>query len=597
MKKPYPIYCLIFLLFNFNMSAQLFVKSGSYVYVKDKPVYVKDYVNLETNANLYLRNGSQLLQDATGTSSTNTGTGKVSLFQEGTVNNFAYNYWCSPVGKATASTTGNENFGITLLHRPNSVIGSDNIGFAPSYDGNATPLTISRRWIYKYITASGYSGWVYVGDANTLAAGEGFTMKGTAGTDASFSEDGVQNNPGSAQRYDFRGKANNGNIPVVVAPNETTLTGNPYPSAINLQQFLLTGAGNNPTAVNCTGIAYFWEQDKSVNSHLVANYRGGYGAYAAGIGPDGLYEIPTFFAMDNNGNSIPGSYGSGTNYPRKISPIGQGFMIIGSATAGPSTPVVMQNKFRVYQKEGALVSHFEKTETESLTTNDWSYFRINTKLNGQGVRRMTLAFQPNATDGLDHAMDAEAIDYHPVDVFFPIAGKECNIEAVTFDVNKKIPVGFRSDVPAVYGLTVSELTNFDASQNIYLHDKIADTYHDIKNGLFEVNLPAGTNKDQFEITFVNSVLNTQSNTLAVFDVLQNNTIQELTISNPALLNLSSVSLYDVAGKLIFNKKSSAVSEKYTYSTAGISEGVYIVKITNSDKRDFSKKITVTKNRK
>lgn len=591
MKKPYLICCL-FLMLTSNLFAQLFVKSGSYMYVKDRPLYVKEAVNLDTNSHLYLRNGSQLLQDANGASSTNTGAGKISLFQEGTVNNFAYNYWCSPVGKATAATTGNESFGITLLNRPTSVTDSDAIGFATLYDGTAAPLDISRRWIYKYITASGYSGWVYVGDATTLGAGEGFTMKGTAGNDNSFSEDGVPNNPGSAQRYDFRGKANNGNISIVMAPGETTLTGNPYPSAINLQQFLLTGAANNPTAVNCTGIAYFWEQDKTVNSHMVADYRGGYGAYAAGIGVDGLYEIPTFFAMDNSGNSIPGSYGSGTNYPRKFSPIGQGFMIIGSASA--SGPVVMQNKFRVYQKEGALVSHFEKNATESLTSNEWSYFRMNTKLNNQGVRRMTLAFNPNATDGLDHAMDAEAIDYHPVDVFFPIENREYNIQSVAFDINKKIPIGFRTNVAAVFGMTVSELVDFDASQNIYLHDKIADTYHDIKNGLHEINLPIGTNKDQYEITFTTAILNTQSHTFSVIDVLQNNANQELTISNPALLSLSSVSLYDMAGKLIFNKKNTTVNEKYTYSTAGISEGVYIVKIVNSDNRDFSKKITVSR---
>lgn len=576
-------------MFSSTLFAQLFVKSGSHVYVKDKPLYVKDYVNLENNAHLYLRNGSQLLQDANATNTTNTGTGTVSLFQEGTVNNYAYNYWCSPVGKATTSTLVNENFGITLLHRPTTVTSSTVTEFAPLYDGNASPLKISRRWIHKYITASGYSGWVYVGDATTIGPGEGFSMKGTAGTDNSFSEDGVSNNPGSAQRYDFRGKPNNGNIPVAVAPGETTLTGNPYPSAINLQQFLLTGSANNPSAVNCTGIAYFWEQDKTVNSHVLANYRGGYGAYAAGIGADGLYEIPTFFATDHNGNPIAGAFGSGTNYPRKFSPIGQGFMIIGAAST--SGPVVMQNKFRVYQKEGALTSHFEKTET--LTSNEWSYFRINTKLNGQGVRRMTLAFNPNATDGVDHAMDAESIDSHPIDVFFPIENKEYNIESVAFDINKRIPIGFKTTVPAVFALTVSEIVDFDGSQNIYLHDKIENTYHDIKNALHEINLPVGTNKDRYEITFTTTVLNTQSNTFSVIDVLQNNANQELTISNPALLSLSTVSLYDMSGKLIFDKKNAGVSEKYTYSTAGISEGVYIVKIINSDKRDFSKKITVT----
>jgi hypothetical protein len=43
---------------------------------------------------------------------------------------------------------------------------------------------------------------VYVGSTSNLNAGEGFTMKGTSGTNATTVK-GVQNNPGNKQRYDF----------------------------------------------------------------------------------------------------------------------------------------------------------------------------------------------------------------------------------------------------------------------------------------------------------------------------------------------------------------------------------------------------------
>ena len=81
--------------------SQMYVSPNSYVFVNDQFMYVKQDVNLQNNGNFFLRNNSQLLQGTTGVGA-NTGAGKLSVFQEGTVNNFQYNYWCSPVGNASA---------------------------------------------------------------------------------------------------------------------------------------------------------------------------------------------------------------------------------------------------------------------------------------------------------------------------------------------------------------------------------------------------------------------------------------------------------------------------------------------------------------
>jgi hypothetical protein len=314
-------------------AAQLYV-SNNYVYVADKYLYVKQDVNIQNSGNLYLRNESQLLQAKTG-SSANAGAGKLSVFQEGTVNSFAYNYWCSPVGNS-ATTSGNEPFGITMLNQPTTAIASAPAVMLPmsSYDGIANPLSISQGWIFKFLSSSLYSQWFGVYSASTLNPGEGFTMKGTAGTDASYTDAGVTNNPGSKQRYDFRGRPNDGDISISLATGMRTLTGNPYPSAIDLRAFLLG-------ATNSTGIAYFWEQDKTVNSHFISAYKGGYGTYST-AGPMGTYVPAVFYAYDAAGTQL-GSVGVGSNYERRFCPIGQGFMLEGSSTGN----VTMQNSYRV----------------------------------------------------------------------------------------------------------------------------------------------------------------------------------------------------------------------------------------------------------
>jgi hypothetical protein len=86
---------IIFSLFAFlgclTIYSQVHVSSNSYIFVNNQFMYVKQDINLQNDSNFFLRNNSQLLQGTTGAGA-NTGAGKLSVFQEGTVNNFQYNY-------------------------------------------------------------------------------------------------------------------------------------------------------------------------------------------------------------------------------------------------------------------------------------------------------------------------------------------------------------------------------------------------------------------------------------------------------------------------------------------------------------------------
>ena len=590
---------VIFALFiSHNIVAQLYV-NNNYVYVADNYLYVKQDVNIQNTGTLFLRNESQLLQ-ASNSTSTNTGSGKLAVFQEGTVNNYAYNYWCSPVGNASP-LIGNESFGVSFLNRPTSLTTSVSATIInPGLDGVTTnsSLSIASRWVFKYLSSSLYSQWISVGSASTIAAGEGFTMKGSSGTDTAFSENGINNNPGNAQRYDFRGKPNDGNIDISVGIGKRTLTGNPYPSAIDLQAFLL-GASNS------TGIAYFWEQDKTVNSHYIAAYKGGYGSYAAG---SNTYIPAVFYAYDGAGTSL-GSVGTGGTYIRKFSPIGQGFMIEGSANG----IVTMKNTYRVFQKENPLFSHFEKNSSTQNNSNTSFYpaipsvsgfdyttessspspqIRLNVLLDNQAVRQLALTFNDSATDDVDFAFDAKSLDESATDSYFVINSNEFGIEAVAFDINKRIPIGFKNSSTANFKITLSDMINFNQAENVYIHDKENDVYHDIKNSVFEVTLPSGTNNSRFEITFVNQLLNNPTLSETSFDIIQNNDVQEMTLYNPSLLNIKLVTMYDISGKIIFTKTKLGSNNKYLFSTSGISDGVYITKIKTIDNQEFAKKIPI-----
>jgi hypothetical protein len=563
-------------------SQDMYVKANTYVYTSNQYVYIKN--DLELNAstsNFYLRNDGQLLQGTTGAGA-NKGLGTLSVFQEGSVNNYQYNYWCSPVGNVSTSTSINNPFGISLLGRPTSITNTipATILASKTYDGVANPLGIAPYWIYKFIVKSTYSDWVFVGSSHTIAAGQGFTMKGTSGTDAT-TVNGVQNNTGNNQRYDFRGKPNDGTIDIPVLRKELTLTGNPYPSAIDLQAFLIG-------ELNCTGIAYFWKHDKTVNSHYLADYKGGYGTYSGGTDE---YSPAVFYTYDGTGNAISDLGSAGQFFERKYAPIGQGFMIEGLAQGN----VQMKNSYRIFVKEGVVNnSQFEKRayNKTNKTISTRRKIRFNTLLDNGPISQMILVFDPLSTDSVDRTKDAASPNDGPANNYFVIDNAEYIIDVLSFDINKKMPIGFRNYAEANYKIMVNEMLNIPEVTEVYLHDKTTGLYHDIKNSFYDLTLPAGTCDTRYEITFKNGTLGVDEANNKDFVVRQDNANKSLVISNPLQLDLATCSLYDVVGRLIFTKTKLGTNSSYTFETSNLSNGIYIVKLSTNEKIGMGQKIIV-----
>lgn len=595
---------------SFAVFSQMYVSPNSYVFVNDQFVFVNQDINLQNNGNFYLRNNSQLLQGSA-SSSLNTGTGKLSVFQEGTVNNFQYNYWCSPIGNAS-NLFGNERFGITMLYRPTGLTSSTPATILPTnnYNGTASPLAIAPYWIWRFITSNAYAQWSYVGSATAINAGEGFTMKGTSGSDATIAQavENVQNNSGNNQRYDFRGKPNDGNMSVAVTAGNFTLVGNPYPSAIDLNAYLLDPS--NANLIN--GQAYFWEQVE-VNTHVLNQYQGGYGVYNP---VTGIYTPAAFWSYDGYGSQgIP--VGSGTNFQRRFSPIGQGFMVMGSASGN----VMMKNSYRVFVKEGIInQSEFARQGLDNSTQNNVEYFssipnvagtdytqikkgtapyiRIHAMYNNTGIRPTTIAFLDAATDGFDYGADGRSPSSESAEFYYILPDRpyEYVATAVKFDVNKRIPVGFRCNLETNFKVQVKDIVGLNPNQKVYLHDKISDVYYDIKNDIFDMTLPAGNNTTRFEVTFIKKGKGVKKSeeVADIFTVFQNNIENKLTIYNTLNKEVVSLIMYDISGKVVLEKENLGNEVSFEFSTSNLSDGVYVVKAKTKDNLDISKKVIVSR---
>jgi hypothetical protein len=614
-------YLLTLFLLGITAQAQMYVSPNSYVFVNDQYVFVTQDVNLNAaTSNIYLRNNSQLLQGTTAVNGANVGLGALSVYQEGTVNNYQYNYWCSPVGASNA-TVGNSAFGITQLGIPSTNLDTRSYTAASilpigNYNGVSAngSLSIAPYWIWTFRSSTLYSQWFQIASASTLAAGEGFTMKGTSGSDTftPFTGSGA-NNPGSKQRYDFRGKPNDGTINNSVTNGTFTLIGNPYPSTIDINLFL-SDAGN---AALINGTAYYWEQ-AVVNSHLIASYQGGYGKYTIGGG----YVPADIWSYNSDGTYNVDTTVNGAVYQRRFPPIGQGFMVMGTATGSVS----MKNSFRNYIKEGAVnLSEFAKTSGKATNSQNSVYdsnseffpeipnlagvdytqvrrtyapqIRINTKINETGIIHTALGFGDQYTDGFDYSGDARATsDGAPASFYFVLDNQsyEFAMSLAKFDIDKKYPVGLKSTAQSNFKIKVGDLLyGFDPNQQVYMHDKQTDIYYNIKTGEFDMTLPAGDVRDRFEVTFKENALSTNDNSIADnFTVFQNNDGGFLTIKNPKAIALNNCVLYDISGKVILSKTSLGSNLSFEYSTSGLSEGVYIVKLTTEKNEVVAKKISI-----
>ncbi|MEE2801826.1 MAG: T9SS type A sorting domain-containing protein [Bacteroidota bacterium] len=668
-------------IYAITATAQVVVVGDNFIYSQGVNLFSKGSIDLnDADSRIYLREEAQLIQND---NVSNAGDGFISIFQEGTADQFNYNYWSAPVGDV-ATASGNEGFSMTQIYYPtgiltgtaaddenyfNRTITAENANFlnynardGVSDDGTATnPLEIASRWIYNYdsagnaIPGNAYSGWNYLGGSGFVNAGYGFSMKGVSGTN------GIAVNPNLreyqngqiGQRYDFRGRPNNGNITVGVADDEVSLVGNPYPSALDLKQFLFEnstvryGVGSDPAEVATVDDTkldpsiLFWQSNAS-GSHMLTAYEGGYGIYspdgydvtAPGSGTfatEGNYVPAAFYSYDNSGNPItntsPG-LASPVGATLRYAPVGQGFMIRRNAsgftapngtyfpptanlTTGTALPsgtngedqIVFTNTQRDFVRESGgnslmLRGSGNGGAQNSAYANQSPKFRMNVIINDTYTRQLLLTFRDNLSLNYDSAVDARVPGLLDTDIFVNVEGGAFSIAGQKYDEDMGIPLGLLVDQnassDATFNFSVVEQINFTPN-NIYIYDTIDDVYYNITRSSQGIQLPSGhASMDRFEIRFKDTSNTLSNDTIDElgFTVFQNNRKQNLTVFNPELQNVSNISLYDLSGRLIFNEKPSTAQTEYTFNTATLSSALYIVKVTTKANKEAAIKISI-----
>lgn len=195
---------------------------------------------------------------------------------------------------------------------------------------------------------------------------------------------------------------------------------------------------------------------------------------------------------------------------------------------------------------------------------------------------------------MDYGYDALNIDDFPNDMFFLVEDNQLVIQGVgAFDVNTSLPIGVKGDAEGKVSFMIDALENFAPDQPIFIHDNLTDTYHNIRETKFEVNLPAGENNTRFSLRFKDKTLKLEQHSIDEIKIAHIQNGNMLVINNNLLdVAVEKVTLYNILGQSISNWKiENQEQENIRIPVKNLSSGVYVIKVKTTND-NFSKKIII-----
>ncbi|MFD0762663.1 MAM protein, partial [Lutibacter aestuarii] len=286
------------------------------------------------------------------------------------------------------------------------------------------------------------------------------------------------------------GRPNNGDIELTVSGDNDYLIGNPYPSAIDANQFIL----DNKTSI--TGTLYFWDHYGG-DSHYLLDYQAGFATYnlSGGIGIGTAAEVHPI-----NDPTAP----DGTKVPERYIAVGQGFFIQGAG--GASQTIEFNNNQRIFQTEGSGNSIFMRP-SKTATSKDVSNGDTRTKFRigfstSEIHKQLLLTIDENASDEVDYGYDAKIYEITPEDMYWLIDDEKFVIQGTnTISNDKEFPIGLELSKKSKISIHIDRLENNEQFDKLYIKDASTGETFEITNQPFEIELEAGIYSDRFKLVF------------------------------------------------------------------------------------------------
>ncbi len=395
----------------------------------------------------------------------------------------------------------------------------------------------------------------------------------TPGTGYAIRADTTYPNTVQVFNGQFVGSINNGVITTTINCSSCTetlhgnnLIANPYPSNIDFDAL----QANNASLIYRT--AYFWTNFNPnpvmqgsnypgtgiVNNYAVYNASGGVTAPHAGFSGDGT-----------NAPNLPATP------PNRYIKVGQGF-IVKAKTSGTLT---FNNSIRTNNNSAVFLN---RQANNQLMDRFW--LSLKTPLNL--YTPILIAYVKGATNNYELDYDAELLTVASDSFYSDLQGKKLAIQGkYPFANNDAVVLGARFYQNGNYTIGLDKKEGIFANgQSIYLKDNYTGIVTNLSENSYQFNATAGEVNDRFEIVYTNK-------TLGSSQVNQKEPIQIYKDENAYVIKvqeiISSVKLFDAAGRVVSEQKPEAKSTKLFFTED--QKGVFLIEVKTPSKR-YTKKV-------
>lgn len=518
-----------------NLSAcSVVVSNGANVVFDTGTLSVQNNVNVNAGGTLSFKDKASLYQVANFANSA----GVYSGGNVGSINyerissplfKFDYTYWASPVHPQLLTPVS-----------PNS----------------------PQNLYYEYTT-----GWTVIPSPSTtvMTPGKGYIFRAPV--------DYPVTGPATPLAYaaPFAGVPNNGtiSIPVIGGAGQMNLLGNPYPSALSADAFLLDPSN----AATLSGSIYLWTHNTPMNAayqytgsdYAIYNYLGG----TVGGVPTGAATNP----------------GLNMSIPTGKIASGQGFFVKGLA----NSTATFKNSMRIAGNNDQFFKMSSATATTSEPEKHRYWLDIS---NTQGAfKQVLVGYVEGATVGIDRLYDGDMVDVGNAAVLYTIAeNTKLSIQGrpLPFDVDETLPLGYKSTIVSTYSIKLSAFDGLFTSQKVYLEDTLLNVIHDLTTSPYTFATEIGTFDTRFKLRYTANALGVDNPVFNSNSVVVYKNAEGLNINSGSAI-MSAATIFDVQGRVLASQKNISDS-KTVFTTLPITQQVLFVRIESENGEVVTKKI-------
>jgi hypothetical protein len=458
----------------------------------------------------------------------------------------------------------------TIVYKRNSssLYGLDYTLWSSPVSGTQTlkafsPQTLDARF-YVYNTAlNAYSN--YLSASGIFGANPNATSFTTAKGYLIRMPDGSNLNTPSVFNGTFVGTPNNGNISISLNTqgNRYNAVGNPYPSAINVSNFITANQ-----ASLADGTLYFWRKRNASTGTTYATVT--LAGYVAGTA--------------EGGDTSAGAFNAGQESNWVINS-GQGFIVKAASTANSLN-------FSNSMRRGVNNGQFFRTGNQDNVTQsegDASKLWLNITNQNNDFGQTAIAYISSATSGIDYGYDGILLNDGAVSIYSLAEGSKLAIQArEQFADQDEVQLGYATGLAGNYTISLGQKTGvFDNGQHIYIKDNLLGALHNIStNGGYHFTTAAGIFENRFQVVY-SSTLGTGSNEWNDNNISILKSNQGIVVRS-TIKEIKDVLIFDIQGRKIYEKKD--INHNYSEITLNLPKQLLIVKVLTQEGNSAVKKI-------